>query len=68
MMATASSIVWLWGVMTPAHRPRRWMWIRSATATILFRRIDADTSPVQTHIVPVSLIPGGSGEISALAG
>src|SRR5260370_10488390 len=32
MIATASSIVWLCGVRTPAARPRRWIWIRSATS------------------------------------
>jgi LacI family transcriptional regulator len=41
--------------------------IGTLAATILFRRIDGDTSDVQTHIVPVSLIPRGSGEIRAPA-
>ena len=42
--------------------------IGTLAATILFRRIDGDTSAVQTHVVPVSLIPRGSGEIPAPAG
>jgi LacI family transcriptional regulator len=42
--------------------------IGALAAKILFRRIDGDTSDVQTHIVPVSLIPRGSGEIPAPPG
>ena len=42
--------------------------IGTLAARILFRRIDGDSSDVQTHIVPVSLIPRGSGEIPAAAG
>ena len=42
--------------------------IGALAAKILFRRIDGDASDVQTHIVPVSLIPRGSGEIPAIAG
>jgi LacI family transcriptional regulator len=42
--------------------------IGALAAKILFRRIDGDTSDVQTHIVPVTLIPRGSGEIPAPAG
>ena len=41
--------------------------IGTLAAEILFRRIDGDTSDVQTHIVPVRLIPRGSGEIPAAA-
>ena len=32
MMATPSVIEWVCGVITPAHLPRRWTWIRSATS------------------------------------
>ena len=39
--------------------------IGTLAARILFRRIDGDSSAVQTHIVPVSLVPRGSGEIPA---
>jgi LacI family transcriptional regulator len=39
--------------------------IGTLAAKILFRRIDGDSSDVQTRIVPVSLIPRGSGEIPA---
>jgi LacI family transcriptional regulator len=39
--------------------------IGTLAARILFRRIDGDSSEVQTHIVPVSLVPRGSGEIPA---
>ncbi len=39
--------------------------IGTLAAQILFRRIDGDTSPAQTHIVPTRLIPRGSGEIPA---
>jgi LacI family transcriptional regulator len=42
--------------------------IGTLAATILFRRIDGDSSDVHRHIVPVSLIPRGSGEIPAAAG
>ena len=42
--------------------------IGALAAKILFRRIDGDPSDVQTHIVPVSLIPRGSGEIRPAAG
>src|SRR6266576_6204558 len=35
MMATASAGVCDLGVMTPAPRPRRWMWMRSATSKTL---------------------------------
>jgi LacI family transcriptional regulator len=41
------------------------MRIGTLAATILFRRIDGDPSDVQTHVVPVSLILRGSGEIPA---
>jgi LacI family transcriptional regulator len=39
--------------------------IGALAARILFRRIDGDTSDVQAHVVPVSLVPRGSGEIPA---
>lgn len=39
--------------------------VGALAAQILFRRIDGDTSAVQAHIVPVRLIPRGSGEIPA---
>jgi LacI family transcriptional regulator len=42
--------------------------IGTLAATILFRRIDGDPSDVQTHVVPVSLILRGSGEIPAPPG
>src|SRR5438270_13724432 len=32
MMATASDIEWLFGSITAMRRPRRWMWMRSATS------------------------------------
>ncbi|WP_430786554.1 hypothetical protein [Actinoplanes sp. G11-F43] len=32
MMATASGMVCERGVITPAPRPSRWMWMRSATS------------------------------------
>lgn len=32
MIATASVMVWLLGVTMAARRPRRWMWMRSATS------------------------------------
>jgi LacI family transcriptional regulator len=35
----------------------------SLAAQILFRRLDGDTSPTETFIVPTRLIPRGSGEI-----
>jgi LacI family transcriptional regulator len=35
----------------------------SLAARILFRRLDGDTSPTETFIVPTRLIPRGSGEI-----
>lgn len=37
--------------------------IGTLAARILFRRIDGDTSPPQSHVVPTRLIPRGSGEI-----
>jgi LacI family transcriptional regulator len=37
--------------------------IGKLAARILFGRIDGDTAPPQTHIVPTRLIPRGSGEI-----
>jgi LacI family transcriptional regulator len=37
--------------------------IGTLAAQILFGRIDGDTAPPQTHIVPTQLIPRGSGEI-----
>jgi LacI family transcriptional regulator len=37
--------------------------IATLAAQILFGRIDGDTAPPQTHIVPTRLIPRGSGEI-----
>jgi LacI family transcriptional regulator len=40
---------------------------RSA-AEILFRRLDGDTSPSVHHVLPVKLIPRGSGEIPPLDG
>ena len=39
--------------------------IGTLAAQILFRRIDGDTSEVQSHIVPTRLIQRGSGEITA---
>lgn len=39
--------------------------IGTLAARILFRRMDGDSSDVQAHVVPVSLIPRGSGEIPA---
>ena len=39
--------------------------IGTLAATILFHRIDGDTTPPATHIVPTRLIPRGSGEIPA---
>jgi LacI family transcriptional regulator len=36
-------------------------------AETLFRRLDGDTSPTGTHIVPTRLITRGSGEIAAPA-
>lgn len=36
-------------------------------AEILFRRLDGDASPAETHIVPTHLIERGSGEIAARA-
>lgn len=39
--------------------------IGTLAARILFRRIDGDASDVQAHIVPVRLVPRGSGEIAA---
>ena len=35
MIATASFGVCDCGVITPAHRPSRWMWMRSATSNTL---------------------------------
>ena len=40
--------------------------IGTLAAQILFRRIEGDTSEVQSHIVPTRLIQRGSGEIPAL--
>jgi LacI family transcriptional regulator len=37
--------------------------IGTLAARILFTRIDGDTTPPATHIVPTTLIPRGSGEI-----
>ncbi len=37
--------------------------IGTLAAQILFGRIEGDTAPPQTHIVPTRLIPRGSGEI-----
>lgn len=37
--------------------------IGTLAARILFTRIDGDTTPPRTHIVPTTLIPRGSGEI-----
>src|SRR6266571_5348243 len=37
----------------------------TVVAQLLFRRIDGDTPPAQTYIVPTRLIPRGSGEIPA---
>ena len=34
MMATASDMVWLCGVITVARLPSRWMWMRSATSNM----------------------------------
>jgi len=38
--------------------------IGALAAQILFRRIDGDASPPQTHVIPTRLIPRGSGEIA----
>lgn len=38
--------------------------IGALAAQILFRRIDGDTSPPRTHVIPTRLIPRGSGEIA----
>ena len=32
-------------------------------ATVLFARVDGDVSPPQTHVVPTTLVPRGSGEL-----
>jgi hypothetical protein len=32
MIATASFMVWVFGVTTATRRPSRWMWMRSATS------------------------------------
>jgi LacI family transcriptional regulator len=37
-----------------------------AAAELLFRRLDGDTSPSVHHLLPVKLIPRGSGEISPI--
>jgi LacI family transcriptional regulator len=37
--------------------------IGAKACEILFQRMDGDTSPAQTHIIPGRLIPRGSGEI-----
>ena len=39
--------------------------IGKQAADILFRRLDGDTSPTATHIIPTRLITRGSGEIPA---
>ncbi len=39
--------------------------IGTLAARILFRRIDGDTTPTRTHIVPTRLIERGTGEIPA---
>jgi LacI family transcriptional regulator len=35
-----------------------------AAADLLFRRLDGDTTPAAQHVIPVTLIPRGSGEIA----
>jgi LacI family transcriptional regulator len=35
-----------------------------AAADLLFRRLDGETTPAVQHVVPVTLIPRGSGELA----
>jgi LacI family transcriptional regulator len=41
--------------------------IGKLAAEILFRRLDGDTSPARTHVLPTRLIARGSGEIGPMA-
>jgi LacI family transcriptional regulator len=41
--------------------------IGKLAAEILFRRLDGDRSPAQTHVLPTRLIIRGSGEIGPMA-
>lgn len=43
------------------------MAIGKLAAEILFRRLDGDRSPAQTHVLPTRLITRGSGEIGPMA-
>lgn len=49
------------GVTVIAQDPKA---IGSLACEILLRRIDGDTSPVRTYVIPVALITRGSGEIT----
>jgi LacI family transcriptional regulator len=41
--------------------------IGALACEILLRRIDGDSSPVKTHVIPVILITRGSGEIEPMS-